>query len=333
MQPAADHCRRADADAFFAAQFLPAAQRGAAYALSALARQLHDILTSASECEGGGCGSGCSSSSCETPPPASVNPAANTCTTFSPCGGQGGGACGGFGPAERLRVCDSVLDYLWKGEVTGKPELDAAAALVKQRQWPVAPWKQWCRGVLALHAPTRLATWRRLRELCEQEAGVLAQLAAAALVPDWQADAARLPQRLAWATALRLPRLIADLNTHWRQGRLLLPLDDLLAAGLSEQDIARFSDAGGTGGDPRWATLIEQQSQRMASLYRGGVGWLGDLPASHRRALAVYGELQLAWFETWRRQGADPFAPQQQPTLNTLRRLARVPRAIRVLVK
>src|SRR5690606_27808427 len=69
-------------------------------------------------------------------------------------------------------------------------------------------------------------------------------------------------------SALQLLNFVQDLAIDWRRGRLYLPLDELHAAGLDEDDVARSVAAGRV--DARLAALLAQQTEQACALLRSG---------------------------------------------------------------
>jgi 15-cis-phytoene synthase len=70
-----------------------------------------------------------------------------------------------------------------------------------------------------------------------------------------------IPYAIKLGIALQLTNILRDVGEDWRNGRLYLPLDDLVAFGLRESDIA----AGVI--DDRWIAFMRFQIERARQLY------------------------------------------------------------------
>jgi phytoene/squalene synthetase len=222
---------------------------------------------------------------------------------------------------QRQGVCLSVLDHLYAGEPTGRAEMDGFAQAAQRYQWRRADFVQLIDALADMQNLRRIATWAKLRSIAARAYGPIARLAYRA------AGAEPSDQRIdAWAAAMFLIDVIERVGPDWRQGRLLLPLDDLVKCKLTERDIARFVDAATAAGDARWRDLIELQSQRIANLCRGGATALTSLDPPMRRAWVMYGALRRTRFERLRSCGGADF--NQPVRMNLAGRLAAVPRAI-----
>lgn len=301
-----DACRAASADLFFAAHFLPRIQRQAIYTLAAVGRQLRDILD---PCPGGGA------------------PQAGE----SACSGVGGCAtcAGGETPQQRRAVCAAVLDFLYSGQQTGKPELDGFVIVARHWDIPRALFDQWADGLATLAELKLYATWSRLRSVCNQAAGTAGLIAFRALRNEPRQPPAELePLVQSWAAAMQLAAMLSELGREVQRGRLALPLDDLVKFGLDRSEVTAMAQAGTAGGDGRWRALMAFEIARVRSLYRGGAGCLRWLPPPARRAAAILGETYLGRLAILERRGGDPFGRPIPATLWS--RLARLPAAMQM---
>jgi phytoene synthase len=94
-----------------------------------------------------------------------------------------------------------------------------------------------------------------------------------------------IPYAVKLGVALQLTNILRDVGEDWAQGRLYLPLDELGACRLSEQDIA-------TGKvDDRWRSLMRFQIERNRRLYAEALPGVHMLHADGRFAIAAAGEL------------------------------------------
>lgn len=231
---------------------------------------------------------------------------------------------GGESIEQRRDVCMSVLDYLFAGEVTGKGELDGFADCAARHQLPRRTFDDYVQGVAAQLAVKRYPTWKRLREHLDATAGGAAQLAVAALSGGALDETAR-SQAIAWGTALQLVQMLHEVASVWAQGRLVVPLDDLVACGLSEASIKQWCQAG-RADDDGWRRLVDRVDQRAHNLYQGGVRCFKGLDAPAARACAVMGESVMARLDALKRATANPFGGQTK--YGSLHRLRQLPRAM-----
>ncbi len=308
---ARDLCRQRSPDLFFAAHFTSKPRRYALYALDGLAHQLVQIMG---------------------PPqmaaaPTMVAPPAEGCCSS--------GGCEGESIAQRQQVCLAVVDHLLSGQETGKPELDAfldvQQAIALDRAW----LHRWIAGLATERSLPRYATWKRLSDTFADSAGMLALMMARVLMNPTGGEAAPLPalleaQLLATGIAMQVSRALQNIAHDLAQGRLLIPLDDLIKHQLTERDLATFAQKQSTGGDPRWTALMGHQLERVRNLLRGGAKALPALAdEGSRRTFAAMGVFAMSPLERLSQAGGDPFATQIK--LNAWQRLKAMPRAVRMV--
>ena len=94
-----------------------------------------------------------------------------------------------------------------------------------------------------------------------------------------------IPYAVKLGVALQLTNILRDVGEDWETGRLYLPLDELVAYGLSEDAIAA-----GTV-DDRWRALMRFQIERNRRLYAEALPGVDMLHADGRFAIAAAGEL------------------------------------------
>jgi len=291
---ARDHCRRTSPGLLFAAGLLPRTMREAAWCVWAVIKQLNDILEPVA-------------------PPATE------------AGGEGG-CCGGESIEQRAAVCESVLDYLFSGEATGKGELDGFHAAAEQFGLHRPPMSAMVEATAAAAGPKRIATWQRLRQNARQitEPVTLDLFRAFGEQP----TGAQAEQAAAWASSIWLASQLGDFARHLRAGRLTLPLDDLVKFSVRESEVASFMEAGTSGGDARWRSLIEHHVERIALMHRGGAESLRLLRPEVRRAAATFGALMMARLDLVVEAGGDVFAAGL-PELTLWQRMTRLPGSLR----
>ncbi|MBC7251348.1 MAG: squalene/phytoene synthase family protein [Anaerolineae bacterium] len=97
-----------------------------------------------------------------------------------------------------------------------------------------------------------------------------------------------IPYAVKLGIALQLTNILRDVGEDWRNGRLYLPLDELAAFGLREEDVA----AGRV--DKRWIAFIRFQIERARRLYTEALPGLAWLHPDGRFAIAAAAELYRA---------------------------------------
>lgn len=187
--------------------------------------------------------------------------------------------CQGEGPA----VARAILDHLWRGQPTGRAELDRFAAVVQRHGLERVGFES---AIDALSAPPpRVATWRRLRERLESRAAPLASIVARLLRID-----DRAAQVAAAATAMALTRTLEQTLAAAGQARVLLPLDDLVAAGLTDRDLI---DGLTPAKHAAWSAVVDRQLQRGMLLFDGAARALPAIAdRSKRRGAAMLLDLE-----------------------------------------
>lgn len=94
-----------------------------------------------------------------------------------------------------------------------------------------------------------------------------------------------IPYAVKLGIALQLTNILRDVREDWLAGRLYLPLDELMAIGLSEADIAagRVTD--------RWRKFMRFQVERARLFYDEAMPGLAFLNPAGRFAIAAAAEL------------------------------------------
>ena len=179
--------------------------------------------------------------------------------------------CGGGESVEQRRVvCERVLEHLYSGQTTGRPELDAVAAVTKAFGIQRDLFEQYCDALADEQNLRRYATWQRARSVCERSAGTLARIVwrivspvresgsrgPAAAVEEARPEGPDLKTRaeaqfLALAIAIRWIGVLHRVGADWSNGILRLPMDDLVHCGLTPADIAVFSAECSRAGVPQ----------------------------------------------------------------------------------
>ncbi len=302
-------CRERSPNLFFASHQLDRPRRGVVYALHAVAQQLAEIMGKPQLDAGGSCGTG----------------------------GCASGGCEGESIDQRRNVCLAVIDHLGQGLPTGKPELDAYLD-VNPTAGALRPlWERFVNGLATELSTARFATWKRVRRTFDDSAGSLALMAMQWLAHpshEHNVEPAFEQQARAAGIAVRLMRAVAAIGDDWRQGRLLLPLDDLVRQKIKLSEFPTYvSNQSVTNGDAtsRWAALMACESIRMADLLRGAALGLASLQDDRcRRFAAAWLVFEVDAFTRLLAAGGDPFA--HRAATSTWRRIRLTRRAHRLAV-
>ncbi|MBI1336721.1 MAG: hypothetical protein GC164_07145 [Phycisphaera sp.] len=192
---------------------------------------------------------------------------------------------------ERAGVIRSITDYLGRGEVTGKPELDGFEAVVGSAGFSGGDLADAACAWSRVMEIRRVATWKGLRESLMGVAQPLARAVGGLTRADKrQIDHPTTRSQLeSWCLGLVLVAVCVRARGMWEgKGALLLPLDDLVKCQLSESRLS------GETRDECWRELMFDQRDRTEKLLRGGERWLTAVPdARSRRAVTLTGALAL----------------------------------------
>jgi len=125
--------------------------------------------------------------------------------------------------------------------------------------------------------PERFETFAQLREYCYQVAGVVG----VASIHIWGFEGGAETEALAAerGVALQLTNILRDLREDAARGRIYLPLEDLAAAGVSEEDVLR-----GRGGDA-FRRLMRFEIDRAEHHYAKSRGLEARIAADSRPTL------------------------------------------------
>ncbi len=153
----------------------------------------------------------------------------------------------------------------WRDVIHGRGgplnELESAVAAVQQRHAvPAEEMEGIISGVSMDLEPRRYANWEELALYCHRVAGCVGLVST-------RIFGCRAPQSrdyaLALGHALQITNILRDIHGDWENGRrLYLPQDEMAAAGVTEDDIAR-----GQVTEP-FRKLMAQQIARARANYR-----------------------------------------------------------------
>jgi 15-cis-phytoene synthase len=126
-----------------------------------------------------------------------------------------------------------------------------------------------------------------------------------------------IPYAIKLGVALQITNILRDVGEDWRSGRVYLPLDDLVAYGLMEADLARGRV------DDRWRALMRFQIARNRRLYAEAWPGLALLSRDGRFAVAAAGALYRAILDDIEAHDYDVF--NRRAHVSTWGKLRRLP--------
>ena len=209
---------------------------------------------------------------------------------------------GDASPGERLAALDA-LDRALRGEAGDPPVLARLRPHLRTHALPVEPLRALLSAFAQDVGTVRHPGWASVTDYCSRSANPVGELMLR-LFGAWDAFTRIRSDQI--CTALQVLNFLQDLAPDWRRDRLYLPLDELHAAGLSEQDVARSVDAGHAS--PALATFLAGQLRRARDLLESGAVLSQRVPwrlSLELRAI-VAGGLRVA--DRLRGTGHDPIA-------------------------
>lgn len=200
------------------------------------------------------------------------------------------------------RVTDNIVDTsindaearaalaTWKQavaspELSGDPVVLAWSDTRAKFNIPAGYAEQLIEGVARDLSQKRYTTFS---ELAEYSYGVASTVGLMAMHIIGFSSERALPYAVKLGVALQLTNILRDIAEDYQRGRVYLPLEELEAFGLSEQDIA----AGNV--DNRWRTFMRFQIARNRELYSASLPGVALLNSDGRFAIAAAGELYRA---------------------------------------
>lgn len=204
-------------------------------------------------------------------------------------------------PAQRIAALDELADGL-RNPASTIPVLAALHPHLQAHRLPIAPFEALLSAFRQDVQTCRYPDFATLQDYCRRSADPVGELVLR-LFGNWNEDT-RLPSSRI-CTALQLINFLQDTATDWSRGRLYLPLDELVAAGLDETDLAQAAAAGRAG--PQLRALLEGQAARARGLLESGASLVPRVPRRlgwELRAIIAGG---LRILERLAANGHDPF--------------------------
>jgi phytoene synthase len=127
-----------------------------------------------------------------------------------------------------------------------------------------------------------------------------------------------VPYAIKLGVALQITNILRDIGEDWRAGRVYLPVEELEAYGLTEEDLA----AGHI--DVRWRSFMQFQIERNRQLYREARPGIAMLNADGRFAIAAAADLYQGILGDIEAHDYDVF--NRRAYVSTPRKLSMLPR-------
>jgi phytoene synthase len=179
----------------------------------------------------------------------------------------------------------------WRQRVlSSQPPLDDPVALAwtdtrLRYRIPVRYAEQLVEGV---ERDLRQQRYQTFEELTAYAYGVASTVGLMSMHIIGYSSAEAIPYAIKLGVALQLTNILRDVGEDWRAGRVYLPLQELAAFGLSEDDLANGCL------DGRWRAFMRFQIARNRELYAEALPGIRLLNRDGRFAVAAAGELYRA---------------------------------------
>lgn len=118
-----------------------------------------------------------------------------------------------------------------------------------------------------------------------------------------------LPYAVKLGVALQLTNILRDIGEDWRAGRFYLPLDEMAAFGLDEQDLAAATI------DDRWRNFIRFQIKRTRQLYAESIPGIALLHPDGQPAVAAAAALYQGILDDIEKHDYDVFSRRAHVSL------------------
>lgn len=164
---------------------------------------------------------------------------------------------GDASPSERIAALDAYeaqLDRIERKEASGDALFERLAAVVREHQLPLQPFRDLLSAFRQDVIQTRYANFGEVMDYCRRSANPVGRLLMA-LFKD--GDSRHLAYADGLCSSLQLINFLQDVVIDYRKGRVYLPQDELARAGLSDALLARLcgDEPGDEGQTPALAPL------------------------------------------------------------------------------
>ena len=228
------------------------------------------------------------------------------------------------------RVTDNIVDCpdcdpekllaLWRRKaLSPTPPLDDGVAVAwadtrRRYRIPQRYAEQLIEGVARDLKQNR---YRTFEELAAYAYGVASTVGLMSMHIIGFAGVEAIPYAIKLGVALQLTNILRDVAEDWRMGRVYLPLEELAAYGLDEQDLARGR------ADERWRAFMRFQIERNRRLYAEAWRGIAMLNPDGRFAVAAAGALYRAILEDIEAHDYDVF--HRRAHVSAWQKLCRLP--------
>lgn len=216
---------------------------------------------------------------------------------------------GGVAGLERWRHCALAVP-----PACGEPVAMAWADTRVRYRIPRRYAEQLIDGVARDLSTRRYATFDELAAYCY---GVASTVGLMAMHIIGFASEEAIPYAVKLGVALQLTNILRDVGEDWRTGRLYLPLDELAAYHLTEEDVAAART------DKRWREFMRFQVARARQLYEEALPGIALLDPSGRFAIGAAAELYRAILDDIEAHECDVFS--RRAHIGTAGKLRRLP--------
>jgi len=182
----------------------------------------------------------------------------------------------------RVAAFAETLDRVYSDDQLDDDILEAARLTAKACAIPRRLFDDLAEGCRADLTVTRYADWPALEHYCYLVAGVVGLIMCR--VFDLR-DASAEPKAVAMGNAMQLTNICRDVKEDFERGRIYLPQDELIAAGIDEGELSRLCQ--GESVSDAWRGFLKSQVTRACSLYDEGRTGLAALPRDGSRQTAA----------------------------------------------
>lgn len=203
----------------------------------------------------------------------------------------------------RLEAWEDLSKMAYRGRPCGIPLIDEVFSTMAERKVPFDYAHDLLEGLRMDIEPRRYRTGADLRTYSYRVASVIGVwLTRTTGIKDpWVLERAE-----ALGHAMQLTNILRDVGDDLRMGRVYIPQQDLLEAGLTEDDLIAYEN-GQRPLDATWKTLVERLMDRADEDYRFAYEGMPHLPVSLRLAVAVAASVYRGIHDCIRANGYDNF--------------------------
>ncbi len=203
----------------------------------------------------------------------------------------------------RLEAWEDLAKMAYRGRPCGIPLIDEVFSTMAARKVPFEYAHDLLEGLRMDIEPRRYRTVGDMRTYSYRVASVIGVwLTRTTGVKDpWVLERAE-----ALGHAMQLTNILRDVGEDLRMGRVYIPQQDLLEAGLTEDDLIAYEN-GQRPLDATWKALVERLMDRADEDYRFAYEGMPHLPVSLRLAVAVAASVYRGIHDSIRANGYDNF--------------------------